>query len=123
MRIHVEQSFGILVARFGILWKPVRYQLPVAPRILFACMRIHNFCIDNGVEQMSTTQDIVAASETQEAFVGWWSNAEHIRDHTMKQGRRTDMDTGSKRDYMADMLHEAGLFSSNVSLLFLLSKT
>jgi hypothetical protein len=73
-------------------------------------MRIHNFCIDNGVEQMSTTQDIVAASETQEAFVAWWSNAEHIRDPTMQHGRRTDMYTGSKRDYMADMLHEEGLF-------------
>jgi DDE superfamily endonuclease len=47
-RVHVEQAFGILVARFGILWKPLRFKMARAPRILAACMRIHNLCIGTG---------------------------------------------------------------------------
>jgi DDE superfamily endonuclease len=47
-RVHVEQAFGILAARFGILWRPFRFKLARAPRILAACMRIHNHRIDTG---------------------------------------------------------------------------
>ncbi len=45
-RIHVEQTFGILVALFGILWSPLRFDLTKVPLIISACMRVHNFCVD-----------------------------------------------------------------------------
>jgi hypothetical protein len=53
-RIHVEQAFGTLVSRFGILWKPVRFHLRKVPIILHACMILRSFCIDNSAPRMET---------------------------------------------------------------------
>jgi DDE superfamily endonuclease len=54
LRIHAEQSFGIVIARFGILWRPLKFQLPTVPHILSACMRILNWRIDT---QVGSTSD------------------------------------------------------------------
>jgi DDE superfamily endonuclease len=112
-RIHVEQSFGLLVARFGILWKPIRFPLPIAPRILAACMRVHNFCIDNNVTPMAAAQSSESASIAEEAFRVWWRNAELERNPESQQGRRTDLHPSSKRDHLADTLHIAGVQRPN----------
>lgn len=45
--MHIEQSFGILMARLGILWKPLRYSLSQNSRIVQLTMCLHNRCIDN----------------------------------------------------------------------------
>jgi len=45
-RIFVEQTFGQLVGRWGILWKPMRFPLPVVTKTLRVCAKIHNFLID-----------------------------------------------------------------------------
>ena len=47
----VECSFGILVARWGILWKPLKVSLRQAPKIVGTCMCLHNVMIDRGVPQ------------------------------------------------------------------------
>jgi len=46
-RIHIEQAFGILVARWGIFWRPMRVRLFKASRIVMVCCKLHNFIIDN----------------------------------------------------------------------------
>jgi hypothetical protein len=33
-RMHVEQAFGMLVQRFGILWRKLKFSLPVSTLIL-----------------------------------------------------------------------------------------
>jgi hypothetical protein len=109
LRMHVEQSFGIMVARFGILWRSLRFPLPVVPRILSACMRIHNFCIDQKVPPITAAIDAATKSATEEAFVAWWNNAEEPRDHDSQQGRRTDLGSIKKRDGLADLMHRAGI--------------
>jgi DDE superfamily endonuclease len=38
LRMHVEQAFSIPVSRFGVLWKPMRYPMPMVSRILSSCM-------------------------------------------------------------------------------------
>eukprot|EP00961_Rhodomonas_salina_P203376 2744142-Rhodomonas_salina.1 len=53
VRIEVECAFGILVQRFGIFWRGLRAGLANASRIVSACVRLHNFCIDEG----DTTSD------------------------------------------------------------------
>jgi DDE superfamily endonuclease/Villin headpiece domain len=114
LRIHIEQAFGMLVARFGILWKPVRFTLPFVPRILSACMRIHNFCINEGVAPISSTQEAASVSEAEAAFEAWWRNVEYVRDSDQtQQGRRTDLEPGDKRDGLANRLHSLGLFRPN----------
>jgi hypothetical protein len=91
------------------LWRSLRFPLPVVPRILSACMRIHNFCIDQKVPPITAAIDAATKSATEEAFVAWWNNAEEPRDHDSQQGRRTDLGSIKKRDGLADLLHRAGI--------------
>jgi hypothetical protein len=51
LRMCMECSFGILVARWGILWKPLRMPLNQAPRVVEVCVCLHNVMIDRGVAQ------------------------------------------------------------------------
>ena len=51
LRMCVECSFGILVARWGILWKPLKVSLRRAPKIVETCMCLHNVMIDRCVPQ------------------------------------------------------------------------
>eukprot|EP00904_Undaria_pinnatifida_P012574 jgi/Undpi1/8447/HiC_scaffold_25.g10914.m1 len=48
LRIKVEQAFGILVKRWGILWKPLRISFDRRPKLIRALFHLHNFCIDEG---------------------------------------------------------------------------
>lgn len=49
LRITIEQSFGILVRRWGVLWRPMECKFNKTPHVAMCCMRLHNFCIDNNV--------------------------------------------------------------------------
>jgi hypothetical protein len=108
LRIHVEQSFGIMVARFGILWHSLRFHLPVVPRIISAYMRIHNVCIDQNIPPITAGIDEATKSATEEIFVAWWKNAEETRDQDSQKGRRNDLGSIKKRDGLSDLLHMAG---------------
>jgi DDE superfamily endonuclease len=60
-RMHVEQSFGIyqsfgiLMARFGTSWRPLRFHLRKVPVILHPCMVLHTYCLDNNIAWLETT--------------------------------------------------------------------
>ena len=67
LRMHIEQAFGILKRRWGILWKPLGFSIEANRRIVCAAMLLHNFCIHNkpmpsemdchgGVEAMRTAK-------------------------------------------------------------------
>ena len=45
-RITIERAFGILVRRWGILWRPITYGLPKISRIVRVCAMLHNICVD-----------------------------------------------------------------------------
>jgi hypothetical protein len=45
-RIHVEQAFGILVARWRILWRPLRVPIDKSGQIILACVKLHNFVLE-----------------------------------------------------------------------------
>jgi hypothetical protein len=70
-RMHVEQCFGILMARFGIFWRPFRFNLRKVPVILHACMILHNFFIDNNAPMMDTTMSGQERQRTEQAFEAW----------------------------------------------------
>lgn len=78
-RVHVEQSFGILVARFGILWRPLRFDLTKVPLIISACMRIHNLCVDLGVCRPPSTASDHEEQDRDEAYRAWWRLSQSIR--------------------------------------------
>lgn len=45
-RIHIEQAFGVLVGRWGILWKTLRVSLGKASQVCLVCCKLHNFIIE-----------------------------------------------------------------------------
>ena len=47
----VERTYGILIARFGILWHPLDYDLQVIPFVFYGLCRLHNFLIDTGKDE------------------------------------------------------------------------
>jgi len=46
IRIEVECAFGMLLQRWGILWKGLRTPLRASTKVIGACMRLHNLAID-----------------------------------------------------------------------------
>jgi DDE superfamily endonuclease len=73
-RVHVEQAFGIFVNRFGILWRPLEFDLPKASRIVSACALFHNYIIDKSdateLDAVQSDNDRIYAIQ---ACRRWWS--------------------------------------------------
>ena len=44
-RITIERAFGILIRRWGILWRPITYSLEKVPKIIRVCGMLHNICV------------------------------------------------------------------------------
>ena len=53
----VEQSFGILVQRWGILWRPLRVAFDRRPKLIRALFHVHNFCIDEGSDLVDRDEE------------------------------------------------------------------
>lgn len=49
-RIVVEQTFGILVNRWGILWSPIKFSVQTATEIIMVCCKLHNYIAEKGPE-------------------------------------------------------------------------
>jgi hypothetical protein len=45
-RIHIEQAFGMLVARWGVLWRPLRVSIEKVGQVAIVCMKLHNYIIE-----------------------------------------------------------------------------
>ena len=54
-RIAVECCFGEIDLRWGILWRVLSYSLQMNCKIIDACMRLHNFLVDNRNEEIFLT--------------------------------------------------------------------
>lgn len=57
LRVKIEQSFGILVSRWGILWRPLRVQFSGRADLITALFRLHNFLIDEKVSPISASEE------------------------------------------------------------------
>jgi len=62
-RMHIEQAFGILMARWGILWRPLRFSLSQNIRVFKLAMCLHNFCIECAD---SSSSDLMSADDFHE---------------------------------------------------------
>ena len=83
MRIHIEQAFGMLVARFGRFWSPMKFELARVPHIVEACLSLHNWCI---VETESAMQSLASAQENQEISVAFRSSCEETASSSSDTG-------------------------------------
>ena len=50
-RMPIECAFGILIQRWGILYRPLRVRFNRRAPLIAACMRLHNFCIDERIAE------------------------------------------------------------------------
>lgn len=55
LRIHIERAFGMLIRRWGILWKEMELKLENVVTILMSCVRLHNWCIDDWLVDHDST--------------------------------------------------------------------
>lgn len=46
-KIHIEQSFGMLIGRWGLFWRSLKCTLAKDTIIVVDCCKLHNFIIDN----------------------------------------------------------------------------
>ena len=46
LRIHIEQAFGMLTARWRLLRDRLNFSLDHCSNIMCVCMKLHNFCIE-----------------------------------------------------------------------------
>ena len=46
MRQTIERSFGILVARCGIFWRPLKVNMKRWGLVIACCIKLHNLCIE-----------------------------------------------------------------------------
>lgn len=49
-RVHVERAFGMLVRRWGILWRRFEFDYFRWPLVACVCAKLHNCCMDDLVE-------------------------------------------------------------------------
>ena len=46
IRMNIECSFGMLVRRWGILWKPLEMRFNRMNKVIMCCFKLHNLCVD-----------------------------------------------------------------------------
>ena len=56
LRISVECAFGEIDLRWGILWRSLKFSLKTNCAVIDACMRLHNFIVDN---RQSSNMDLI----------------------------------------------------------------
>ena len=57
-RITIERAFGILVRKWGILWKPLGYSLRVNTLITMVCAKLHNVCVNRWMKKHVSAEHI-----------------------------------------------------------------
>ena len=104
IRLHVEQAFGILVSRWGVLWTTIRFALRSASKLLSCCMPLHNYCIENNGPPRASSLTIEEERLSTKAFARWWSAVTHLRNSEKSQGRRRDLEHSELRDVLTSHL-------------------
>lgn len=82
--------------------------LTAVSRIIYCCMRLPNFCIDNACNSIQ----IVSAFETEckkREFMKWWSEAGAPRGGNLQQGPRKDLEYEEPRGTAIKGLEQKGI--------------
>jgi len=92
----VEQAFGVLVARWGILWKPLQFGLHRSTKVVDVALKLHNFCIQENEACMSTSMSPAERRSNVETFAGWMQRA--TARFASNAGRRSDLQRSMLRE-------------------------
>lgn len=111
-RVHIEQAFGQLVARWRILRDGLEYSLSRNARIICLCMKLHNFCIDNDERQFSSTlSNIEKAKAIAESQLWYQESKETLKQelHGEEAARPRSSSLSEKRDLLREYVKVSGL--------------
>lgn len=106
-RIIVECAFGEVDARWGIFWRPLKFDLNKQKHIIDACFRLHNFIIDYKEDHDETgkgdddgdffSKDCLSFLTTHpEEVVGCYGNDGLGTDPDRRRGRPTNLEQRMK---------------------------
>jgi hypothetical protein len=84
----------MMVSRFGVLWKPMRFDITRVAEIVSACMRLQNYYIAVGIPPIRTAMTHDERTVSDAEFYRWCTTTTSQRDDTGDsggQGRRSDL--------------------------------
>jgi hypothetical protein len=116
-RISIECAFGILVQRWGVLWRPMRVAYRKVSRVVELCMMMHNYCIDCNIRTMRRStekkwedQGVCNINLNQQFLEGTGSVVfSVIPPEAMTKGRRRDLESSKRRELITACLRSVGL--------------
>ena len=110
-RIYIECTFGILVRRWGVLWRPLECRLKENCSTIYVCMLLHNFCSRRGAHVVMCREEgeVDAAGGAPDVFL---QNELHMETQT---GRRRDLESSILRAELTAGLHAGGFRRPNVN--------
>jgi len=97
-RIFVEQTFGQLVGRWGILWKPLRFPLPFVTQVLRVCAKLHNFLKDRARCDAKDLLEHDAAGESGEVHLQGDCDLDETRRNRNRTGEKCALRVAKTRD-------------------------
>lgn len=108
----IERAFGILVARWGILWRPLRFNQEKNSLLVRVLCRLHNICVEAyGIGANATAvhpSDITWTNGTPgNPVMEVWYTDEHDPE-VVGRGARTDLERCPKRQRLTDELQMQG---------------
>jgi len=67
-RMCIECAFGMLIRRWGVLWRPIQVDFPRRTKLISCCMVLHNYCItericDSGLATMDGSSAMAVPSD------------------------------------------------------------
>lgn len=116
MRIHIEQAFGMLVARWRILKGGLDYCVRRCTDIVCLLMKLHNFCLKyDGVEPIGSGLSQQEKEELKQDIRSWYQQSNELAQefHPGAQGRpatipgpRRSSSGRTKRDALVAIVKE-----------------
>ena len=103
--MHIEWSFGMLVARWSILWRPLQFALRTNIRTVQIAILLHNYCI----EKCDTNVDgLVNAGELDKitSFAKSLMVSSSSRNTFGLTGRHASSTRSRQRDYLVEIIKE-----------------
>lgn len=93
MRIHIEQAFGMLVARWRIIKGGLDYSVRRCTDIVCLLMKIHNFCLKyDGPDAINDDLTQQEKEELKEDIKAWYHQSDELAKefHPRGSGRATN---------------------------------
>ena len=105
MRIPIECSFGLLVQRWGILWRSIRLEMRKVPALIQCLLMLNNIATKAGVDARKLCSKTIAYQCKKRAT----PNLElHI--NPPEPGRRRDREPSARRIEISNILDQVGLY-------------